>query len=552
MKTKRKLKVKISYCLVALSIVLGGATVAFFNTKQASAACAAPATNLGQATSTLSVSSAGTYRIWTRMMAPDTTNNSYLLEIDGGACYTVGDAAIPANTWTWVDYQNGTTSSKISVSLSAGQHSVKLIGREGSVKVDRVLALTDTSCIPTGTGDNCSVNADTTAPTVSLTAPAANSTVSGTANVTATASDNKGVSKVEFYIDNALKATDTTAPYSYSWDTNQVTNASHSISVKAYDAAGNTGSDVRTVTVKNGGDTQAPSVPANLSATATAANKVTLSWNASTDNTAVTGYTIMRNGQPLTTVNAVTYVDSTVVPNTSYTYQLKAYDAAGNSSAATTAVSVKTPQAPDAQAPSIPQGLIATTKSTSQIDLSWGSSTDNVAVAAYDIYRSSTGGATTKIGSSTTTKFGDTGLRASTAYTYYVTARDAAGNSSEKSATATAKTEAEPTTPDPTDPQNPQANSVIRGKVTVQRGKPLAGVQVTMWSDGKRYHATTNSDGVYRFDNLPAGRYAVVYKARGYQSDGTVLRARENRQTVNNVRLYENNYRASWWERLWR
>ena len=68
---------------------------------------------------------------------------------------------------------------------------------------------------------------DTTAPTASITAPANNSIVSGTTNVIANASDSAGVTKVEFYIDGALKATDTTSSYSYSWNTTGLANGAH-------------------------------------------------------------------------------------------------------------------------------------------------------------------------------------------------------------------------------------------------------------------------------------------------------------------------------------
>ena len=94
---------------------------------------------------------------------------------------------------------------------------------------------------------------DTTAPTVSITAPSSGATVSGTVSFTASASDNVGVSKVEFYVDGTLKSTDTSSPYSYSWDTTSVSDASHTLMVKAYDAANNTGTDSESVTVSNGG-----------------------------------------------------------------------------------------------------------------------------------------------------------------------------------------------------------------------------------------------------------------------------------------------------------
>ncbi|MBN1329866.1 MAG: caspase family protein [Candidatus Heimdallarchaeota archaeon] len=95
---------------------------------------------------------------------------------------------------------------------------------------------------------------DTTAPTVSITSPASGATVSGTTTISASASDNVGVTKVEFYIDGSLKGTDTTSPYSYSWVTTGYSDGSHTIYAKAYDAAGNVGTTAtRTVTVNNGG-----------------------------------------------------------------------------------------------------------------------------------------------------------------------------------------------------------------------------------------------------------------------------------------------------------
>ena len=93
---------------------------------------------------------------------------------------------------------------------------------------------------------------DTTAPTTSITAPANGATMSGTVSVTASASDNVGVTKVEFWLDGALRTTDTSSPYSWSWDTTAFANSAHSLVTKAYDAAGNVGtSSTVTVTVNN-------------------------------------------------------------------------------------------------------------------------------------------------------------------------------------------------------------------------------------------------------------------------------------------------------------
>ena len=94
---------------------------------------------------------------------------------------------------------------------------------------------------------------DTTAPTVSLTAPATGSTVSGSVNLTATATDNLAVAKVQFQLNGApLGSADTTSPYATSWDTTTVANGNYSLSAIATDTYGNaTTSSTVTVTVNN-------------------------------------------------------------------------------------------------------------------------------------------------------------------------------------------------------------------------------------------------------------------------------------------------------------
>ncbi len=95
--------------------------------------------------------------------------------------------------------------------------------------------------------------ADTTPPTVSITSPVSGATVSGTTNLTASASDNVGVIGVQFRIDGLnFGAEDTSAPYSIPWDTASVSDGSHTITAVARDAAGNhTESTTVTVTVAN-------------------------------------------------------------------------------------------------------------------------------------------------------------------------------------------------------------------------------------------------------------------------------------------------------------
>jgi chitodextrinase len=96
---------------------------------------------------------------------------------------------------------------------------------------------------------------DSSPPSVSVSAPAAGATVSGTVSVQANATDNVGVTSVQFLLDgNALGAPDTSAPFSTAWDTTAAANGSHTLAARARDAADNTttSSDVA-VTVSNGG-----------------------------------------------------------------------------------------------------------------------------------------------------------------------------------------------------------------------------------------------------------------------------------------------------------
>jgi uncharacterized protein YkwD len=93
------------------------------------------------------------------------------------------------------------------------------------------------------------------------------------------------------------------------------------------------------------GDTQPPSVPAITSATARNSTQIDLAWTASTDNIGVAGYQVFRNGSLTASLSAAarSYSDYSVNPATAYSYAVRAFDAAGNFSALSGAVSVTTP-----------------------------------------------------------------------------------------------------------------------------------------------------------------------------------------------------------------
>ncbi|GIO15137.1 hypothetical protein J19TS2_46920 [Cohnella xylanilytica] len=184
-------------------------------------------------------------------------------------------------------------------------------------------------------------------------------------------------------------------------------------------------------------DTTAPSVPTNVSATVQSASSIKVTWSASSDNVAVAGYEVYRDGALVGTTAGTSYTDSGLTAGTTYSYTVKAYDAAGNKSAASSPPATATTGAPDTQAPSVPTNVVATSNSSSSATVSWTASTDNVAVTGYEVYRNGT-----KVGTTASTSYTDTGLAASTTYSYTVKAFDAAGNLSAASAAAAVTTAA--------------------------------------------------------------------------------------------------------------
>jgi hypothetical protein len=91
-----------------------------------------------------------------------------------------------------------------------------------------------------------------------------------------------------------------------------------------------------------GGDTQAPSAPGSLRSTGKSSSSVSLAWNASTDNVGVTAYDVHSGSQQVVSVSGTSATVSGLAPSTSYTFTVRARDAAGNGSAASNAVTVTT------------------------------------------------------------------------------------------------------------------------------------------------------------------------------------------------------------------
>jgi hypothetical protein len=121
----------------------------------------------------------------------------------------------------------------------------------------------------------------------SITAPSGAATISGTTTVTATASDNVGVVRVELWVDGAPGQTDTSAPYSFAWNTTTLSDGTHTLQSRAYDGAGQVGMSAEvTVTVNNG----TPTGPREIVLYASDATVTAGNWRREADPTAAGGF----------------------------------------------------------------------------------------------------------------------------------------------------------------------------------------------------------------------------------------------------------------------
>jgi fibronectin type 3 domain-containing protein len=191
-------------------------------------------------------------------------------------------------------------------------------------------------------------------------------------------------------------------------------------------------------------DLTAPTAPTALTATAVSPTTINLSWTAGTDNVGITNYKVFRDNapSPIASVVGTTFADTGLAPSTTHSYKVIASDVAGNLSPASNIASATTPA--DTTPPTAPTNLAGVAPNSTTVNLSWTTSTDNVGVVAYKVFRD---GGLTPVATVTGTTATDVGLAVGSSHNYAVTAVDGANNQSAASSTIVVTTQGADLTP---------------------------------------------------------------------------------------------------------
>ncbi|MGE5639334.1 MAG: Ig-like domain-containing protein [Clostridia bacterium] len=290
--------------------------------------------------------SSGSLAVWFKAPTAGATVSGVL---NGGtSCYTNASGSIARVTYT-LDGNALNTDSTPSDGMQCVLDTTKFANGSHTLRANAY----DTS--GNVKSDVISINIQNTAtttntpPTVSMTSPANGATVSGTVSYAATASDNVGVSKVEFYVDGALAVTDTSTPYSGSVDTTKIANGTHTIKAIAYDGAGLTASSQVSVNVQNttatpttttstpapGSGTldvwfKAPTAGATVSGILNGGTKCYVNGSGSIARVTFTvdGNAVNTDSTPADGMQC--QLDTTKLANGSHSLRANAYDASGN------------------------------------------------------------------------------------------------------------------------------------------------------------------------------------------------------------------------------
>jgi chitodextrinase len=208
-------------------------------------------------------------------------------------------------------------------------YAVAGVDAAGNVGTKSTLDVTTSAC--DATTPPPPTTSDTTAPTAPSGVAASTRTATSIALTWQPSTDNVGVTGYGLYRAGSRVATATTTTWIFGGLT---CGTNYTLAVDSVDAAGNRSPQaVVMVSTTACSDTQPPTTPTNLQASNVGQTSLDLGWSASTDNIGVTGYDVYRGGTKTTTVTGLSSTQAGLACGTSYTFTVRARDAAGNSSA---------------------------------------------------------------------------------------------------------------------------------------------------------------------------------------------------------------------------
>jgi chitodextrinase len=321
--------------------------------------------------------------------------------------------------------------------------------------------------------------------------------------------------RIEFRVDGNLVLSEELIPFgdSFADGSIPVSNGQHTFQVRAITDTGTllatNAVNATVATNPPAGDTTPPSTPSSVRVVSASAASVTIAWNASTDNVAVTGYGTYRSASQTGQTQQTQATYSGLTCGTAYQVGVDAYDAAGNRSPRAD-LAVTTTPCLDNQPPTAPTNVTASLRTTTSITLTWAAATDNVGVAAYGVYNGAdlvqtTAGLTGIV----------SGLTCGTNYTLAVDAFDASGNSSPKTTVMVATLACPADTTPPTQPGNLRLTAATGTSATLAWNTATDNVGVTgydVFRAGQKVGSTATTS--YLMNGLSCGTsYSVAVSA---------------------------------------
>ena len=375
--------------------------------------------------------------------------------------------------------------------------------------------------------------ADTEAPTAPTNVTTTDITTT-TAKVTWTApTDNVGVAGYNVYVnDSETPVNGETLVTGTEYELKDLTaGTGYTVTVKAVDAAGNVSDGAaHTFTTNNAADTEAPSAPTNVVVTDVTTTTAKVTWSEAKDNVGVVGYNVYLNEAKVneTLITTTEYDLTALTEETNYSVKVTAVDAAENESGRSEAATFTTPKTQDTEAPSVPAGVTASDVTQTGAKITWTASADNVGVAGYNVYVDETKVNTDKLVEGLELEL--TGLTPETEYTVTVSAVDAAGNESGRSAAFTFTTlkNEEPAPEKPSAPTNVKVSEITHTTAIVT-WEPAAERAMApgynVYLDDKKQNELPIEGTEYKLTGLKVGtRYNVavtVVDVDGIESDRT-------------------------------